>query len=81
MWAWIVARWQYISAIGTITGVTVTIIGYILKGLNTIRTNDLARNDDKLNSIVALLDDMKQSATRVEGKIDAHLVYHLEHKI
>ncbi len=81
MWASILEHWQAISAIGTIAGVAVTIIGYVIKGLNKIRTNDLAHQDEKLNTIVSLLGDMKRSDERVEGKIDAHLVYHLEHKI
>ena len=74
-------NWQAISAIGTLFGAVGTVVGLIIRGLYKIRTNDLKHQDAKLDVIVTMLTSMKETDVRVEGKLDHHLEYHIEHKI
>jgi len=81
MWSYVLDHWQAVSAAGTTLGAVGTVVGLIIRGLYKIRTNDLKHQDAKLDVIVTMLTSMKETDVRVEGKLDHHLEYHIEHKI
>jgi len=72
--------WGELGTLATLSGVILTGIGLLGRGVKTLRDNHMAHLNDKLDTVLTEVRHVQKTADRTEEKVDDHIKWHLEKK-